>query len=219
VVTVADLVPDARPEDVVVVADRLRREPFTFLLVGDGTLACSVRDLMSFLAVDALQLRLPRHPIEELVAVADVVLDPSCEPVVRPLVAAALAAGTPVVTAPGGGAERLVAEIGGGIVVNYVGDPDELAAALRPAVSGLRPSAERAQAVLASQRQVGATRSACVARGTNPAPRSDRVAGLLFSVAMPTYNRRDALACALAAWERQGPPDLPELVVVDDGSD
>ena len=41
----------------------------------------------------------------------------------------------------------------------------------------------------------------------------------LFSVVMPTCNRREALALALGAWERQLPADLPfELVVVDDGS-
>jgi len=45
------------------------------------------------------------------------------------------------------------------------------------------------------------------------------VARPLFSVVMPTYNRREALALALEAWERQQPVDLPfELVVVDDGS-
>jgi len=41
----------------------------------------------------------------------------------------------------------------------------------------------------------------------------------LFSVVIPTCNRREALACALGAWERQLPTELPfELVVVDDGS-
>ena len=41
----------------------------------------------------------------------------------------------------------------------------------------------------------------------------------LFSVVVPTCNRREALALALGAWERQLPADLPfELVVVDDGS-
>jgi glycosyltransferase involved in cell wall biosynthesis len=45
------------------------------------------------------------------------------------------------------------------------------------------------------------------------------VAGPLFSVVMPTCNRREALARALEAWERQRPTELPfELVVVDDGS-
>ena len=158
VVTVADLVADARPEDVVVVADRLRQEAgLALVLVGDGPLAGNVRDLMSFLGVDALQLRQPHQPLEELVAAADVVLDPSHEPIVRPLVAAALAAGTPVVTAPGGGAEGLIAEIGGGVVVGSVGDPDQLAAAVRRVrVSGLRPSGERARTVLARQRKAGA---------------------------------------------------------------
>jgi glycosyltransferase involved in cell wall biosynthesis len=45
------------------------------------------------------------------------------------------------------------------------------------------------------------------------------VAWPLFSVVMPTCNRREALTLALGAWERQLPADLPfELVVVDDGS-
>jgi glycosyltransferase involved in cell wall biosynthesis len=40
-----------------------------------------------------------------------------------------------------------------------------------------------------------------------------------FSVVVPTYNRREALAIALDAWERQVPTDIPfEVVVVDDGS-
>ena len=45
------------------------------------------------------------------------------------------------------------------------------------------------------------------------------MAGPLFSVVIPTCNRADALGRALAAWDRQLPPELPfELVVVDDGS-
>ena len=157
VVTAGDLVADARPEDVVMVADRLRREPIALALIGDGPLAGSVRDLASFLGVEALRIRVPQHPLEELVAAADLVLDPSFEPVVRPSVAAALAAGVPVVTAPGGGAERLIAEIGGGAVAGSLGDPDQLAeAVLRLRASGVRPSPERALAVLAGQRQAGA---------------------------------------------------------------
>lgn len=41
----------------------------------------------------------------------------------------------------------------------------------------------------------------------------------LFSVLMPSYNRRRTLERVLAAYERQTPRDLPfEVVVVDDGS-
>ncbi len=41
----------------------------------------------------------------------------------------------------------------------------------------------------------------------------------LFSVVIPSYNRRDTLERVLAAYERQTPEDLPfEVVVVDDGS-
>jgi len=158
VVTATDLVAAGRAEDVVVVADRLRGEPaLSFLLVGDGPLTGSLRDLVSFLAVDTVHLRLPRHALAELAAAADLVLDPSSEPLVRPLVAAALAAGTPVVTAPGGGAERLLAEIGGGVVVGSVGAPDELAAAvLQVLADGRRPAWEQAQAILSRQRVDGA---------------------------------------------------------------
>ena len=41
----------------------------------------------------------------------------------------------------------------------------------------------------------------------------------LFSVVMPSYNRRPILQRVLAAWEHQEPYDLPfEVVIVDDGS-
>jgi glycosyltransferase involved in cell wall biosynthesis len=154
VLTVADLTPAGRPEDVVVVADRLRHRPeIAFAVVGEGPLAGTVLDLAGFLAVDTLALRGPAHRLEELVAAADLVLDPSEEPVVRPVVAAALAAGVPVVTAPGGGAEALVREIGGGVVVTNVGDPDRLADAVRSVRErGLRPDPGRAREVLARQR-------------------------------------------------------------------
>lgn len=157
VVAVTDLVAAGRPEDVVVVADQLRREPgLCFVLVGDGPLAGSVRDLICFLAVDTLHLRRPRHSLGELAAAADLVLDPSSEPVARPLVAAALAAGTPVVTAPGGGAGRLLGETGGGVMVGSIGAPHELAAAvLEVLADGRRPAQERALAILARQREAG----------------------------------------------------------------
>ena len=105
---------------------------------------------------NTIHLRRPRHSLEELAAAADVVLDPSCEPVVRPLVATALEVGTPVVTAPGGGAERLLAETGGGIVVESAGACDQLAAAVRQVLAdGRRPAQERVRAVLARQRAIG----------------------------------------------------------------
>jgi len=167
VVTAVDLVASARPEDVVVVADRLRREPgITYAVVGDGPLAGSLLDLAGFLGVNTVRLLRPRHALQELAAAADLVLDPSCEPVVRPLLAAALAAGTPVVTAPGGGAERLLAEIGGGVVVGSIGAPDELAAAVREMLAdGRRPAAAAARAVLARQRLAGAEVVRCALLG------------------------------------------------------
>jgi len=126
--------------------------------------------LAGFLAVGSVALRVPAYRLEELVAAADLVLDPSEEPVVRPVVAAALAAGVPVVTAPGGGAEALVREIGGGLVVATVGDPDRLADAVRSVRDrGLRPDPGRAREVLAHQRAsaAAAVRAALVgAAGT-----------------------------------------------------
>lgn len=154
VVTATDLVPTGRPEDVVVVADRLRGEPdVSFVLIGDGQLAGTVVDLIGFLGVHNVRLRRPTHHLDELAAAADLVLDPSDEPVARPLVAAALAAGVPVVAAPGGGAESLIGEIGGGVVVGTVGDPDGLAGAVQAVLgSGLKPDVARAREVLARQR-------------------------------------------------------------------
>lgn len=167
VVAVTDLVAAGRPEDVVVVADLLRREPgLCFVLVGDGPLAGSIRDLISFLAVDTLHLRRPRHSLAELAAAADLVLDPSSEPVARPLVAAALAAGTPVVTARGGGAGRLLTETGGGVVVGSIGAPHELAAAVRQVLAdGRRPAQERALGILARQHEAGSDAIRRVLRG------------------------------------------------------
>ncbi len=42
---------------------------------------------------------------------------------------------------------------------------------------------------------------------------------MIFSVVVPSYNRRDTLLLVLDAWELQQPSDLPfEVIVVDDGS-
>ena len=42
---------------------------------------------------------------------------------------------------------------------------------------------------------------------------------MIFSIVVPSYNRRDTLLRVLDAWERQQPNDLPfEVIVVDDGS-
>lgn len=154
VLTVGDLVPAGRPEDVVVVADRLRDlSGVRFVVVGEGRLATVVIDLAGFLGVDSLLLRSPAHPLEELVAAAEVVLDPSDEPVARPAVAAALAAGVPVVTAPGGGAGALIAGIGGGVVAAAVGDAEGLADGIRAVLDGgERPEPARARDLLALRR-------------------------------------------------------------------
>jgi glycosyltransferase involved in cell wall biosynthesis len=177
VVTAVDLVPAGRPEDVVVVADRLRdEEDVRFLLVGDGPLAGTVVDLVGFLGVCSVRLQRPAHPLTELVAAADLVLDPSEEPVARPLVIAALAAGVPVVSAPGGGAERLVGEVGGGIVVPSIGDPDGLAdAVLAVRSGGLRPDPRTAREVLARRSISGAdaVRAALLGPASAPATTAD----------------------------------------------
>ncbi len=133
VVTAADLVARTRPEDVVLVADRLRdEEGLEFLLVGEGPLEGHLVDLMRYLGRVNVRLRRPRHSLHELIAAADLVLDPSEDVVVRPAVVTAAAVGTPVVTTPGGGVEALFPTAGpAGVVVGEVGDPEALAKAVR----------------------------------------------------------------------------------------
>jgi len=133
IVTSADLVERTRPEDVVMVADRLRDEQgLDFLLVGEGPLEGNVLDLVRYLGRVNVRLRRPRHNLHELVAAADLVLDSSEDAVVRPTVVAAAAVGTPVVTTPGGGVEALFPSPGpAGVVVEGAGDPEALADAVQ----------------------------------------------------------------------------------------
>jgi glycosyltransferase involved in cell wall biosynthesis len=169
VLAVIDLAPSGRPEDVVVAAHRLRDQPdMDFVIVGDGPLAGTVLDLAEFLGVRSLRLRRPVHALVDLVTAADVLLDPSYEAALRPAVAAALAVGTPVVSAPGGGAEELVEELGGGVVVRSLGDTDALVDAIRAVrKGGLQPDCVRAREVLAS-RNAAAARAAARALATAP---------------------------------------------------
>ncbi len=133
VLTLGDLVPRCRPEDAVLVADRLRGEDgLFFLLVGEGPLAGRVADLAAYLDLPNVRVRPQGHSTAELVAAADVILDPAAFAPSRPAVLAALAAGTPVVATRGSGITELV----GPSAVEFAGDPEALAGALRRVLSG-----------------------------------------------------------------------------------
>lgn len=133
VLTLGDLVPRCRPEDVVLVADRLRDEDgLCFLVVGEGPLAGQVADLAVYLDLPNVLVRPPGHPIADLVAAADVVLDPAESAPARPAVLEALVTGRPVVATLGGG----LADILGPAGVNPEGGPEALARALIQVLRG-----------------------------------------------------------------------------------
>jgi glycosyltransferase involved in cell wall biosynthesis len=98
VVMVSDLLPEKRPEDFVALARRLcdDKELF-FVLVGEGPLAATVRDMARIFDLPRFALRPPDLPLSEVVAAADVVCSTSeAEPHPAWLLAA-MAAGRTVV--------------------------------------------------------------------------------------------------------------------------
>jgi glycosyltransferase involved in cell wall biosynthesis len=133
VMVAADFVTSSRLEDVASVAEELRGQRETvFMVVGDGPLVGHILDLVRYLDLDNVRVRRAHHDLSDLVAAADLVLDTSEGVAVRPALVAAVVAGTPVVATPGAGARELLESTGGrGIVVNSVGDPGVIAAAIR----------------------------------------------------------------------------------------
>jgi len=174
VVTAADLVEACRPEDLVAVAERFRDQPDTvFMLVGEGPLAGNVLDLVRYLDLDNVRLRGPVHELGDLAAAADLVVDVSENAAVRPALAAAIAAGTPVVATPGAGLRELIESTGAtGLVVGRPGDPAEIADAIRRIRGADRSPTDLAEAgrALSSWRQAGADVLRAAVLGSNPTP-------------------------------------------------
>jgi hypothetical protein len=133
VLTYGDLVARCRPEDVVMVADRLRhREELFFAVVGEGPLGPELADLAAYMKLGNVSVQPPRRSLEDLLAAADVILDPADAAPSRSLVTAAVAAAKPVVAFTGGG----IAEFGSGWLVDPAGGPEALADALERVVDG-----------------------------------------------------------------------------------
>jgi glycosyltransferase involved in cell wall biosynthesis len=175
VMTVTDLVPRARPEAVISVADRLRDEPdLRFLLVGEGPLAGSLLDLVRYCRLDTLIIRSPKHSAAELVAAADVVLDTADQAPFRAAVVAALASAKPVVSSWGRDAESLLAAVEShGTALDPICEPSALEAALRDALCHVGHTADRSDAVAEIGSRVdagrGAFRAALGVGGPGPA--------------------------------------------------
>ncbi|MEX1310816.1 MAG: glycosyltransferase [Candidatus Sulfomarinibacteraceae bacterium] len=132
VVTICDLEPAKRPEDVAAVARRLRgRDDLHFLVVGRGRLAGSLSDLAGYYGLERFTFAPPGHPVSELVAVGDCVLSTAEADPWPAAVSSALALGRSVVATDIDGVRELAADAGGDrCALRPVGDVDGLAEAV-----------------------------------------------------------------------------------------
>jgi len=132
VLTVCNLEPDHRPEDVAAVARRLdHRRDVHVLLVGRGRLAGAVSDLADYFALDRFAVSPPGIGLKELVAASDCVLSTAEMDPWPVSVAAALALGRNVVATEIDGVRELCAAARfDRCTLCQPGDVDSLAAAV-----------------------------------------------------------------------------------------
>ncbi len=140
VLTVCNLEPGWRPEDVTAVARRLRHlEDVYVLLVGRGSLAGSISDLAGYFELERFCLAPPGHTVTELAAVSDCVLSTAEHDPWPVAVGAALALGRSVVATEIDGVRELAAAADfDRCVLCPVGDVDALAAAVVDALGNHR---------------------------------------------------------------------------------
>ncbi len=128
----ADLIAGQRPEDFVALAHRFRDDGrFRFLLVGDGPLNASVRDLRRLFGLHNLHVERAQRDLEEVLGAAGVVCTTAESDPFPHTVLAALRRRRPVVAAAASDLPRLLETGPCGIVVPHPGDLDGFEAALR----------------------------------------------------------------------------------------
>ncbi len=132
VLTVCDLEPANRPEDVAAVARRLRhREDIHFCLIGQGSLAGSISDLAGYFELDRFIFAPPSHSVREMRRRCDCVLSTAEVDPWPVSVGAALALGRSVVATEIDGVRELVAAANGDrCALLPPGDVNALAAAV-----------------------------------------------------------------------------------------
>lgn len=140
VVSVCDLEPDDRPEDVAAVAKRLEHRPdIHVLLVGRGSLAGTVSDLAGYLGLERFTLAPPGHSATDIVAMSDCLLGTAEIDPWPVSVGEALALGRSVVATEIDGVRELCADADfDRCVLCPPGDVDALAAAVVDAVDTKR---------------------------------------------------------------------------------
>jgi glycosyltransferase involved in cell wall biosynthesis len=140
VLTVCDLEPAHRPEDVAAIARRLRnREDIHLLLIGQGSLAGSISDLAGYFELDRFTFAPPGHSVTEIVAACDCVLGTAEVDPWPVAIGAALALGRSVVATEIDGVRELVAAANGDrCTLLPPGDVNGLAAAVVEALESQR---------------------------------------------------------------------------------
>ena len=140
VLSVCDLEPSNRPEDVAAIAQRLRhREDIHLLLIGQGSLAGSISDLAGYFELDRFKFAPSGHSVMEIVAACDCVLSTAEVDPWPVSIGAALALGRSVVATEIDGVRELVAAANGDrCTLLPPGDINGLAAAVIEALESQR---------------------------------------------------------------------------------
>lgn len=151
----SDLVAEKRPEDFAALAHRFRDDPdFRFLLVGDGPLSASVRDIESYFGLRNFVLEAPRRSLAEYLDATDVFCTTAEQELFPHGVLAALDRGRPVVAAAVDDLGEILEPGPSGVVVPFAGDLDGFESAIRSlSESGARRQmGERARRAAAGRR-------------------------------------------------------------------
>jgi glycosyltransferase involved in cell wall biosynthesis len=176
-VSIADLVPEQRPEDFVAVAYRMRHhKDLHFLLVGEGDLAGTVSDIARYFGLTNFTLAPQSHGTFELVLAADIVVS-TAESDPWPTAAnAALALGRSLVATDVEGRKELAANWAEDrLSLVQPGDVAGLAGAVETAIAGTRKPRATKKAWKTAQRRgaEGLRLMADALRGGSPESKGD----------------------------------------------
>jgi glycosyltransferase involved in cell wall biosynthesis len=133
VVTFASRIhPQKRPVDFLELARRFSSEPgIAFLMAGDGPLSGVLDGQATKMALKNFHRRPFYRPIQDILAISDVVVLPSEYEGMPLIVAEAQVMGVPVVVTDVGNNREVLGITQGGIVISQIGNIDELAAGVR----------------------------------------------------------------------------------------
>jgi glycosyltransferase involved in cell wall biosynthesis/uncharacterized coiled-coil protein SlyX len=151
VVTFASRIhPQKRPVDFLELARRFSAEPgIAFLMAGDGPLSGLLDGLATKMALKNFYRRPFYRPIQDILAISDVVVLPSEYEGMPLIVAEAQVMGKPVVVTDVGNNREVLAITQGGVVISQIGNIDELAAGVRQMLASPPDPARIREALLA----------------------------------------------------------------------